>query len=271
MIGGQLGRIQSQGMGGSGSPPVPGALPQLQPAGIPGANPGSNGQGAGASTNSMGPSQEDVFGLLKNNLLRRFKVDIETDSTIAGDESQEKQDRTTFIESMTKFMEAWGPMVIQRPELAQFAGQLLLFGVRAFRTGRELEESIEELSDKLAQPSSTQKEPDPKVQAEQIKLQGAQMKTQAEVQKSQVDAQTGQQEAAAKLQEIITSSQAKIAEAKMKLAAMEQAHGHKLAEGQMAHGAAMDAMALERQKAQTAQQQAQMPKWPVDPGKTQGF
>jgi hypothetical protein len=215
----------------------------------------------------MGPSQEDVFGLLKNNLLRRFKIDIETDSTIAGDESQEKQDRTTFIESLTKFMEAWGPMTMQKPELAPLAGQVLLFGVRAFRVGRELEEVIEETVDKLSQPSPVPQQPDPKVQAEQIKLQGAQMKTQAEVQKSQVDAQTGQQEAAAKLQEIITSSQAKIAEAKMRLAALEQAHGHKIAEAQMAHGAAMDQMQLERQKAQTAA----MPKWPVDPGKTQGF
>jgi hypothetical protein len=219
----------------------------------------------------MGPTQEDVFGLLKNNLTRRFKIDIETDSTIAGDESQEKQDRTTFIESLTKFMEAWGPMVERKPELAPLAGQVLLFGVRAFRIGRELEEVIEETTDKLAAAGQQPKQPDPKVQAEQVKLQAAIAKTKSEIQKAQIDAQTASDAAQAKLQEIITESQAKLAELKMKLAAMQQEHQHKQGEAQMAHGAAMDKMAIEHQKAQTSQQQAQVPKWPTDPGKEQGF
>jgi hypothetical protein len=218
------------------------------------------------------PTQEDVFGLLKNNLLRRFKIEIETDSTIVGDESREKQDRTQFIESMTKFLEAWGPMVIQKPELAPLAGQLLMFGVRAFRVGRELEEVIEETADKLASPQAmqqamAQKAADPKVAAEQVKLAAAQAKTQAEVQKANMDAQTGQQAAAAKLQEIIAESQAKLAELRLKIAADARDHLHSAAEAQMAHQGAMDKMAGEQQKAALAQ----MPKWPIEPGNAQGF
>jgi hypothetical protein len=248
MPGGQQ-AIPENGLGGSGNPLLSGSSP------------------APATANSMGPAQEDVFALLKNNLLRRFKIDIETDSTIAGDESQEKQDRTQFIESMTKFMEAWGPMVMQKPELAPLAGQLLLFGVRAFRVGRELEEVVEETVDKLAAPSATQKQPDPKVQAEQVKLQGAQMKVQGEMAKAQTDAQSGQQMAAAKLQQVIVEAQAKIKEIQMKMAEAEQEHGHALQRAQAEHGAAMDQVAVNQQKAQAAQ----MPKWPVDPGKMQGF
>jgi hypothetical protein len=235
--------------------------------GLPGA---PQGNGIGARTASP-PTQEDVFGLLKSNVNRRFKTDIETDSTIAGDESQEKQDRQGFIESMTKFMEAWGPMVMQKPELSPLAGQLLLFGVRAFRVGRELEEVIEETVDRMGQAPQGQQE-DPKVTAEKVKLQGTQMKAQGEQQKAQTEAQTKQQESAIKLKEIIVQSEARIREAQMKLAAMEQAHGHKIAEGQMEHAAAMDQMALERQKAQTAQVAAQTPKWPAGPqGNDQGF
>jgi hypothetical protein len=58
-------------------------------------------------------------------------------------------------------MEAWGPMVMQKPELAPLANQMLLFGVRGFRIGRELEEVIEETADKMAQPGAMQKQPDP--------------------------------------------------------------------------------------------------------------
>lgn len=253
-------------MGPMGQIPPPGGPAPSGLQGLQGPVPSSMPAPGGAL-----PTQEDVFGLLKNNLLRRFKIDIETDSTVAGDESQEKADRTQFIESMTKFMESWGPMVMQKPELAPLAGQLLLFGVRAFRVGRELEEVIEETADKLAAPGANQKQPDPKVQAEQVKLQAAIAKTQSEIQKAQIDAQTASQAAQAKLQEIITEAQAKLVELRMKLAASEQDHQHKGAEAQMAHGAAMDQMALEHQKAQTAQQQAQVPKWPADPGKTQGF
>lgn len=220
---------------------------------------------------AAGVSQEDVFGLLKDNITRKFKIDIETDSTIAGDESQEKQDVTSFVEALTKFFEAWGPMIERKPELAPLAEQVLLFAVRRFRVGRELEEIIEETADKLSQPGAMQKEPDAKVQAEQVKLQAAIAKTQSEIQKAQIDAQTASQSAQAKLQEIITESQAKLAELKMKLATMMQEHQHKQGEAQMAHGAAMDQMALESQKAQTAQQQAALPKYPTDPSKDQGF
>jgi hypothetical protein len=258
MPGGQGIAQQSSGFGRGAGLPAPGYPLQGQPA----------APMAGAVQSPMGPTQEDVFGLLKNNLLRRFKIDIETDSTVAGDESQEKQDRQGFIEAMTKFMEAWGPMVERKPELAPLAGQLLLFGVRAFRVGRELEEVIEETVDKLSHPDAMQKQPDAKVQAEQVKLQAAIAKTQSEIRKAQIDAQTASQAAQAKLQEIITESQAKLAELKMKLAASQQDHVHKQGEAQMAHAANMDKMQLEQQKAQTAAQQA---KWPVDPSKDQGF
>ena len=243
------------------------------PQGMQQAIPGANGQSIGGppqpqpSPNNPGPTQEDVFGLLRDALTRRFKIDIENESTVIGDESQERQDRTGLIESVTKFMEAWGPMVMQKPELAPLAGQLLLFGVRSFRVGRELEDVIEETSDKLSASQNNQKGPDPKVQAEQVKLQGTQAKTQAEIQKSQIDAQTAQQAGAMKQQQMEMDIRAKIAEMQMKLAALQQEHQHKTVEAGFAHGAAMDKMAIEQQKAQVAQ----MPKWPVDPGKTQGF
>ena len=103
--------------------------------------------------------------------------------------------------------------------------------------------------------------------AEQVKLQGTQAKTQAEITKSQIDAQTAQQAGAMKQQQIEMDMKAKIAEMQMKLAALQQEHQHKTIEAGFAHGAAVDKMAIEHQK----QQVAQMPKWPVDPGKTQGF
>jgi hypothetical protein len=245
---------------------------------------GNGGAQAGmgnAAPINLGPTQEDVFGLLKDALTRRFKIDIENDSTVSGDESQERKDRSAFIEAVTKFMEAWGPMVLQKPELAPLAGQLLLFGTRSFRVGRELEEEIEETVEKL-RTAPIRPKSDPKAESEQIKLQGTQAKAQAEIQKSTIDAHTAQMTAQQKMQQTQLESAAKIAEQRMKLAQAEQDHHHKSIQAGIAHGAAVDKMHMEAQKQagqhaasqqQIAQKQAaaKPPTWPVNSGSEQGF
>jgi len=146
------------------------------------------------------PTEEEVFGLLNDNVLRLFRIDIEADSTIIGDESQEKQDRTNLIEAMTKFVGAWSPIIAQAPQMAKLSAELMKFGIRAFRVGRELEEVVEETADMLEKsPGPIGGKGDPKAAAETIKLQGMQIKAQAELQKAQIEAQTAVQEAQAKI------------------------------------------------------------------------
>lgn len=130
-----------------------------------------------------------VMELLRDGAMRRFRIDIEVDSTITGDESQERQDRTMFIEATTKFVQAWGPIVAGNPAMAQLAGELLLFGTRAFRVGRALEEVIEETVDKLEQQASQPKPPPPVPPDVQAKTEQAQIKAQAEGQKAQASIQ----------------------------------------------------------------------------------
>jgi preprotein translocase subunit SecF len=141
----------------------------------------------------MGPTQEDVFGMLRDGVMRRFRLDIENDSTITGNETQEKQDRTDFLEAVTKFLETWGPMVQAKPELAQLASALLLFAVRSFRVGRELEEVIEETADKMMQAAQIPPPP-PEAAQQQAELQATQVKAQAEIQKANIGVQQSQVE-----------------------------------------------------------------------------
>jgi hypothetical protein len=163
-----------------------------------------------------------VMGLLRDGAMRRFRIDIEVDSTITGDESQERQDRTAFIESTTKFVQSWGPIIAANPSMAQLAGELLLFGTRAFRVGRSLEEVIEETVDKLEQQASQPKPPPPIPPVEQAKIQTAQIHAQAEGAKSQSTVQTAQ-----------VKGQADQQAAQMDLAGKVQEHQHKTAEHAM--------------------------------------
>lgn len=170
---------------------------------------------------------DDVMELLRDNVLRRFRIDIEVDSTIVGDESQERQDRSQFIEATTKFISAWGPLVAANPLLAPMAGQLLLFGARSFRIGNELEEVIEETVDKIEAHAANPPLPQPNP-AEQAKLQATQMKAKAEIQKAQIGAQQAQ------------------VEGQLKIAAAEMDHRHRMAEH------SMDMQKLQEQQRQTA-------------------
>lgn len=138
----------------------------------------------------LGPTQEDVLEFVRNGVTRRFRLDIETDSTVAGDEAQEKQDRTQFIQSISTFITAWGPIIQQAPMLAPLAGQLLLFGVRAFPVARELENVIEEAMDAIQQQANQPRQPPPPSPDEQLKLESTKIKAQAEQQKAQMDMQS---------------------------------------------------------------------------------
>jgi len=150
------------------------------------------------------PSWEDVEALLKDNATRGFRIDIETDSTIGGDDEAEKKNRMEFITTASGLIGTAMQAAETTPELAPLALELVMFGLRAFKTGRSLEGSIDTtltaLQKKLGQP----KPPDPAVQAqqaalqgqaqiEQIKQQGAQalatQKSQADIQIANIKAQ----------------------------------------------------------------------------------
>jgi hypothetical protein len=171
-----------------------------------------------------------VMALLRDGAMRRFRIDIEVDSTITGDESQERADRTQFIESTTKLVEAWGPIVAANPSMAQLAGELLLFGTRAFRVGRSLEEVIEETVDKLEQQAAQPKPPPQPSPEDQAKIQQAQIKAQAEGAKAQSTIQATQ-----------VKSQGDQQAAQMDLAGKQMDHQHATAEHQME----MDRLAAE--------------------------
>ncbi|MCS3451933.1 hypothetical protein M2222_008290 [Bradyrhizobium elkanii] len=139
-----------------------------------------------------------VMALLRDGMTRRFRIDIETDSTITGDESQERNDRTQFIETTTKFVQAWGPIVQANPDLAPLAGGLLKFGLQAFRTARTLEELFDETVDKLEAKAAQPKPPPQPSPDEVVKAQTAREKGQAEIVKARTDAMASVQDAAAK-------------------------------------------------------------------------
>ena len=97
------------------------------------------------------PTLEDVMALLRSGAAREFRIDIETDSTIQPDEDAEKQRRIEFLTAVGGFLQQAGPMVQVMPQAAPMFAEMLMFGVRGFRAGRQLEDVIERTMGQIVQ------------------------------------------------------------------------------------------------------------------------
>jgi len=132
--------------------------------------------------------------LLKNDQARGFRIEIEVDSTVIADQEQEQQSRVEFLRMAGDFLAMAVPLAQQVPQLGMLAGQMLLFGIRGFPVGREMEAvfetALEQLQQAQQQPQPQQPNPEiVKAEADAATKQAEmQQRAQAEQQKLQFEA-----------------------------------------------------------------------------------
>lgn len=123
-------------MGHNGGPPMPGMgapapaqLPPLQAQQI------------------EEQAKRQLFGqalaLLRDSALRSFRVDIETDSTVAPDDAREKERYNELLAAMGAFFQQVSPVVKEAPMFAPFIGELLMMGIRRYKVASALESTLE--------------------------------------------------------------------------------------------------------------------------------
>lgn len=197
-----------------GPPPPPGGP---GPTGMNPAAPGMAGSPApGAAPVSPSqlelmdqPTWEEVEGLLRNPVVREFRLDIETDSTVRMDEEAEKQSRLDFLEKATGFltqMETAGQMA---PELVPMLTEVFMWTVRAFTSARSIEQTFDDAMEALIK-ASKQPKPDPEAQKAQLE---ADTKLKIAQGQAQIDAQSRQAEIQAETQRNTMEQQAQGAQA----------------------------------------------------------
>jgi hypothetical protein len=197
------------------------------------------------------PTIEKVMRLLREQKLRPFVLDIETDSTIAPDENAQKQRATEFVTAVGGVMKQAVEIMQVAPEAGPVVAEVLKFTASQFRAGRQMEQVIDEFADKVAAIASQPKPPDPR-QAE------AAAKAEEQKAKQQQDAE----DAKAKNAERMAAAQRMAAEAEAKqLAARTEAadaeSARRIAEQQEADAAA--ARRIEREgKIATTDKQLQL-------------
>ena len=123
----------------------------------------------------------------RKDIPRKYRIDIETDSTIYAEAAQEKQNAVEFIEAFTKFLGSAEQITEKLPEAMPLMGKMLQFGVRKFRTGRDLESAIDIFITKMEK-KSADLIANPPPNPEMMKMQSEKVKQQGEMQKQQFEA-----------------------------------------------------------------------------------
>jgi len=136
---------------------------------------------------------QQAMELVGDARLRSFRVDIETNSTIELDINEDKKNTTEFVNGVAQYFNQIMPAAEKMPQLIPLAGNVLLWAIRRFRTGRELESVFERAVDDFTRMSQsgalTVQQPNP----EMLKIQAQQQSDMADLQlqreKMQNDAQ----------------------------------------------------------------------------------
>ena len=145
---------------------------------------------------------EAIGALFKDQRIRPFVLEVETDSTIEPDQIAERQAREQFAAAVSPVIQQ-GVMAMQMaPDLGPFMAESLRFIANGYKIDRKMDEAIDALAEKWAnyQPQPEPGGEDPalaqmKVQVEQVKAEAAQAKGQADIQIAQLKLQGEQMKA----------------------------------------------------------------------------
>lgn len=127
------------------------------------------------------PTWEEVEQFLQNKLMREYRLDIETDSTLADDVKQDKQELNEIMTGITQLIQALTPAVQGGFMSFETAKGFLKGFVSRFRIGAE----VEELLDKAVEPPpkedpGAEQERQAKQEEMKIKLESERLKNQRE-------------------------------------------------------------------------------------------
>jgi hypothetical protein len=138
------------------------------------------------------PTWEQIIETLHNNVIFHYKVDIETNSTIDAEASQDKQDISELLNALSQFLNGVAPLVEQGVMPIEVAKGMLLVICRRYNFGSQIEEAIEAMKEPPKQGADPAAEA--KAQAEKAKAEAAAAKAKQDMQQGQLDGQLAQQD-----------------------------------------------------------------------------
>ena len=94
---------------------------------------------------------EQIVGLLRSDPLRTYRIDIETESTVKVDDEAERASRLEFVTTIGGFLREAVPFVAENQSMTPLVSEMLMFAIRGFKVGRQLEGAFEEAVEQIQQ------------------------------------------------------------------------------------------------------------------------
>ena len=111
------------------------------------------------------PQWSDILALLKNDLQRAYRVDIETNSTVEPEAAEDKENIVDLLTVLGQYLQGVTPLIVSRGLPFEAAQSMMLAIARRFRFGTEIEDSLKAMKQPPPPPS------DNAGQAEQMQMQ----------------------------------------------------------------------------------------------------
>ena len=181
---------QMQGMGQPGMPPT-GGQPAPQPPQIP----------PQLQQILSLPTMEELKTMLSDDIQRSYRIDIETNSTIDAEATEDKKDISELMNAIAQFLNGVAPAVEQGILPFEAAKAMLLGAVRRYRFGTDVEDMIKAMQPPA--PKATEP-PDPTKSPEYLQAQTQSMMEELnlKMESQRLDMQAKREEHAARMAEI---------------------------------------------------------------------
>ncbi len=154
------------------------------------------------------PSWEEILSVLQNDLQRSYRIDIETNSTIEPEASEDKESMMGLMNALSQFLIGVQPLVADGSLPFDAMRAMMLTISRRFNFGDQVEDELK----KMKAPAPQPQEPPPEFLKAQKDLESGQQKLQAdqaglEQAKMQLDNQAKSKEMEIKFKESQASQQ----------------------------------------------------------------
>ena len=140
------------------------------------------------------PKWSDVLGILKDDLQRAYRVDIETNSTIIPEAVEDQKNISEVMTAFGQYMQGITPLIQEGAFPFAGAKAMMMAIIRRFQFGPEIEEYIDQMQPPPPPPSAP---PDNTLQVKQMDMQAKQMELQAKGQSDNLTMQIEQGKIAA--------------------------------------------------------------------------
>lgn len=140
----------------------------------------------------------EVEQILRNEMLRSYRIDIETDSTIRADVARSQEQMANFLQGTAQYASAMAPVLQLAPGATAPIVEIYAAFARNFKLGKSAEDALDKLSQAANQPQP--EKPDPEQQKMQAQMQMEQSKMQMQQASEQAKAQRETEKQQADLQ-----------------------------------------------------------------------